>query len=322
MSDETHCKYVSSRGILKSCSSHSLTPMSSIQQVIDQDFSQLRDGDSIYVPSSAIFDFVVNILPNLKTRFVLVSGDCDNSVPVQSLPEDMFREFINSPKLIAWFSQNLIIPRGMIPKLHHMPIGMDYHTMSQSEMWWGRQATPVIQEEMLIGLAERAKPFYARRPIAYTTFHFTLHRGCRQEAYDSIPKELVVYEETPKPRIFSWREQTKYAFVISPPGEGLDCHRTWEALCLGCIPIVRKNGISPIYEGLPVLEVEKWSDITEELLKTTLEKFKWMEFEMERLTLKYWMDKIQKAGKDAIAGMKAEERPETDEEAEQYATIL
>ena len=30
----------------------------------------------------------------------------------------------------------------------------------------------------------------------------------------------------------------KYTFILSPAGIGLDCHRTWEALCLGCIPIV------------------------------------------------------------------------------------
>ena len=34
-----------------------------------------------------------------------------------------------------------------------------------------------------------------------------------------------------------WRRHGNYAFVISPPGHGLDCHRTWEALALGCIPI-------------------------------------------------------------------------------------
>jgi hypothetical protein len=34
-----------------------------------------------------------------------------------------------------------------------------------------------------------------------------------------------------------WRRHGNYSFVISPPGHGLDCHRTWEALALGCIPI-------------------------------------------------------------------------------------
>lgn len=39
-----------------------------------------------------------------------------------------------------------------------------------------------------------------------------------------------------------WRRHGNYAFVISPPGHGLDCHRTWEALALGCIPITLAPG--------------------------------------------------------------------------------
>ena len=30
----------------------------------------------------------------------------------------------------------------------------------------------------------------------------------------------------------------KHKFVISPPGNGIDCHRNWEAIYCGCIPIV------------------------------------------------------------------------------------
>ena len=33
----------------------------------------------------------------------------------------------------------------------------------------------------------------------------------------------------------------KSRFVLSPPGNGIDCHRTWEALFLGAIPIVKRS---------------------------------------------------------------------------------
>ena len=87
--------------------------------------------------------------------------------------------------------------------------------------------------------------------------------------------------------------QSKYAFVLSPHGNGLDCHRTWEALILGCIPVVRTSPIDSLYEGLPVLIVNEWHDINEELLKNTIEKFKNKSFSYEKLTLRYWMDKIK-----------------------------
>jgi hypothetical protein len=51
------------------------------------------------------------------------------------------------------------------------------------------------------------------------------------------------------------------AFVLSPPGNGADCHRTWEAIYLGAIPIVLKK-YWPFGElDLPVLAVEEWTDV-------------------------------------------------------------
>ena len=47
-----------------------------------------------------------------------------------------------------------------------------------------------------------------------------------------------------------------------------------------------------IYEDLPVLIVDNWSDITKDLLSNTIEKFKNKIFKYEKLTLKYWVDKI------------------------------
>ena len=35
-----------------------------------------------------------------------------------------------------------------------------------------------------------------------------------------------------------WRAYAAAAFVVSPPGGGWDCHRTWEAIAVGAVPIV------------------------------------------------------------------------------------
>ena len=51
------------------------------------------------------------------------------------------------------------------------------------------------------------------------------------------------------------------AFVLSPPGNGVDCHRTWESIYLGAIPIVLKKYWPFSDLDLPVLAVEDWSDI-------------------------------------------------------------
>ena len=86
-----------------------------------------------------------------------------------------------------------------------------------------------------------------------------------------------------------------YSFVLSPFGNGYDCHRTWEALCLGAIPIVRAKQFKHLFADLPVLNVDEWSDVTPELLQETIRQFKhiYKNFNFDKLTLKYWTDQMQ-----------------------------
>jgi hypothetical protein len=93
-----------------------------------------------------------------------------------------------------------------------------------------------------------------------------------------------------------WRTKGEYAFSVSPHGNGLDCHRTWEDLALGCIVIVKTSPLDPIYDGLPVVIVQDWSEVTEENLE------KWLlqhgdalsnPSYRERLTNRYWLNKMQ-----------------------------
>lgn len=290
---ESDCEYVSSRGILKSCDCRSLTPHSSIRSVINQDFSRLTDGDSIYICSSALPDFVSHTLPEIKTRFVLVSGDADNPIPVGAVSLEAFEKLIHNKYLVAWYSQNLVFSPKEYPKLRNLPIGLDYHTLSERSHAWGPMSTPIQQEQLLKAIASNARPFWERRPIAYTTFHFELERGGRRSAYTNISAELVNYEPKKVVRMLSWKRQTEYAFVVSPPGEGLDCHRTWEALCLGCIPIMLSSPLDDMFEDLPVLIVKRWNDLSRDLLYKTILEYKEREFAWNKLTLKYWIDKIR-----------------------------
>lgn len=58
-----------------------------------------------------------------------------------------------------------------------------------------------------------------------------------------------------------------YKFVISPEGNGIDCHRHYEALMAGCIPIIERNPLTEHkYKGCPVLWTTDYSEITEDYL--------------------------------------------------------
>ena len=61
-----------------------------------------------------------------------------------------------------------------------------------------------------------------------------------------------------------------YKFVISPEGNGIDCHRHYEALMAGCIPIVEEHrGIREKYGNCPILFTRDYSEITPEFLERT-----------------------------------------------------
>jgi hypothetical protein len=66
-------------------------------------------------------------------------------------------------------------------------------------------------------------------------------------------------------------------FVISPPGNGPDCHRTWEAIYLGAVPIVLRKFWN-FKEMLPVLVVDNYENLEQDILKFK-ESFQFSEFD-------------------------------------------
>jgi hypothetical protein len=91
----------------------------------------------------------------------------------------------------------------------------------------------------------------------------------------------------------AWMNQMEYAFVCSPSGGGLDCHRTWEALVLGCVPIVKSSGMDRVFEGLPVWIVGDWHEVTLEACLAKKEEFAGKIYDYQRLGLEYWIKRIQ-----------------------------
>lgn len=64
----------------------------------------------------------------------------------------------------------------------------------------------------------------------------------------------------------------RYSFWISPRGNGIDCHRTWEALYLDIIPIVWNSTLNSLYENLPIVIINSHADLTESFLREQLQK--------------------------------------------------
>jgi hypothetical protein len=58
-----------------------------------------------------------------------------------------------------------------------------------------------------------------------------------------------------------------FKFVLCPIGNAVDCHRNWEVLYLGRVPVMKKHPyLLELYKNYPVLFVDEYKDITEEFL--------------------------------------------------------
>ena len=300
---EDKCKYISSNGIIKSCDIYSSsTPVSSIKTLKEYDFTKGFNNCSIYICTSAIPDFIskLNNTNEINYKFILVTGDADESTPVDIFSTNKdFINFIENDKIIHWYAQNCV---GKHSKLSPIPIGLDYHTISNNKNHeWDNSMTPQQQENLLMSITKKAQPFWERIVKCYSNCHFTISNSKygydRTDALKNIPNDLIYYEPKKIKRTATWENMSTYCFIISPHGNGLDCHRTWEALCLGCIPIVKTSVLDTLFYDLPVLIVNEWSDVSLELLNTTISNYKTKhiskQFKYDKLLLHYWMDKIK-----------------------------
>lgn len=79
-------------------------------------------------------------------------------------------------------------------------------------------------------------------------------------------------------------------------GRGLDAHRTWEALLLGCIPVVWHSPLNPLYQGLPVVVIQEPQVLTPRALAewdATLHSQEDGDYRFEKLYAFYWLGLIE-----------------------------
>ena len=83
-------------------------------------------------------------------------------------------------------------------------------------------------------------------------------------------------------------------FMICPRGNAIDCHRNWEVLYMRRVPIMTRDPyLQKLFENYPVLFVDKYSDVTEELLLANDDLFqKAQTMDLSGLTLPTFFDRI------------------------------
>lgn len=271
-------------------------------------YADLKKGDVAWIKCRFIPDFCTHILPNLDAPIILLIADGDESFPSECGDESAIEKLINNPCVVHIFAQNNDYT-GPSAKVSSIPIGIDFHTVAYKNVngGWGQIGTPQQQEEQLNALIAYLKPTHERKKKAFVDFqladsmHGDMHRYLKcGEDRTSIFQQLratgLIDYGSWMPRSMLWQKKGEYAFSISPHGNGLDCHRTWEDLVLGCIVIVKSSVLDVLYEGLPVVIIQDWSEITEENMQLWLEHYGDVSSNplyREKLTHHYWYSKIE-----------------------------
>ena len=186
-----------------------------------------------------------------------------------------------TPNTVYWYSQNVCAEH---PRLQSLPIGLE------NPHWFEKIGKMDRMIERIEGCRKSE-----RTRLAYMNYNVYNNPNERQPLFRKFARENWVTAELKKnPQDFvSYLENLiQHRFVFSPEGNGTDCHRPWEALYMGCIPILKRNFHTNHYEGkVAAMFVDDWNEVTEE----SLNNFKCDTALTQNLYWKYWDNKIRNA---------------------------
>lgn len=244
------------------------------------DPKKVQLGDTIFVEYGKLGRFASKYLPKIKHRFILITPNCefgtDNPQP------GSFASLLASKKIAAWFVQN--IDRPPSDRIIPIPIGL------ANQVWPHGQTSilaPIAASAPSPGSQERDRFIYVNFSIGTNA---KARLPCLNHFKQVIPEPSKLFCDY-------LTDLSHTLFVVSPPGNGLDCHRTWEALLMGCYPIVISSTLNPLYEDLPVVVVQNWEEATDEFLLKKQREFKNKSWCFEKLYAPYWFDKVREMQK-------------------------
>ena len=215
----------------------------------------IRNGSHSQCQNSDL-DIVSDNLHFLNTPLILITTDGDRSVP-SSYKTSTVKKLLESPKIKLWFTQNY---DGSIKhqKLKPIPIGFDLHT----EKWLVGNS---VDDKISFIASQSFKPKIRK---VLCDAHLTISHPERSKMIKTIKdnKDIVfIYER--KPFVDIIELYGTHEFIISPRGNGIDCHRTYEAILAGCIVITRTSTLDEMFisNKLPVVIIQDWSELNDNL---------------------------------------------------------
>jgi hypothetical protein len=201
---------------------------------------------------------------------VLVSGHSDFGI------NDDYEKILNS-NIRVWFCQNKLIQHS---KLRSLPIGLYY---------------PHDENYIMQLYNQCQQPKQTNLKLVYLNINVDTYPEERSKIVELYyDKDWITYEN--KVSLGTYLSSMYcHKFVFAPRGNGLDTFRLWEALYLGCIPIVKYHIGYDDFKDLPILFVESWDNITEDFLTTQYKIIISKQYNFDKLKMSYWINAINSA---------------------------
>lgn len=241
-----------------------------------KDMCETRLGESLpdskhilmYADSDKYFEAISFIAQNHNQNFTLVTHNGDKTIESVALPNN----------LKSWHTINLNFQH---PRVFPIPIGLEnthWHPKKRGIMENG----PTFESRLI-------KPFAQFNPATSPKHRLPILPLIARKSVDAdvYPCENGINFEL---YIHNLR---RYAFCLCPRGNGIDTHRIWESLYMGCIPIVKRHITHVFNQDLPILFIDDWREITSDFLNQTDKNVDTSLFGSELLTMSYWKDKIK-----------------------------
>ncbi len=232
----------------------------------------VQEGDAIFLKTDMMPQFFRDVHPYIEHRYILVTHNSDDPAPRE------FGHILDDPKLIAWFGQN--VEKCSHPKLHPIPIGL-------ANRYWGHGNIDAVKA------AQRSCRDLPRTTFLYMNFSIWTNSQERQPVYNQFKDQPFCTNVSGLDFANYLPSLAMSKFVLSPRGNGLDCHRTWEALYMGAIPVLRTSAADSLYKDLPVIIIKDWKDVTEEFLIKKWREMRFRKYKFEKMYAYYWLNLIE-----------------------------
>lgn len=181
-----------------------------------------------------------NQLTLSETDLVIHNGDEVPNVATLDYLSTKFKRIY----CVNWLSNH--------PKIKPIPIGLE-------NIKYLRNGIPSDFNRMRMKNRIQFKDRPINLLVAFSLHTNPIERGAALSAARRVPGVKIIDNFMYPYEYLKLVSQSK--FVLSPPGNGPDCHRTWESIYLGAVPIVHKSAWPFRDFNLPVAQVSDWDEI-------------------------------------------------------------